>query len=356
MSVEFTYTDIRTDGIALTTEESEQIARAALTVALDFRGHSLHDAGLLHAVELAAAALPAPVRRALIAFRDRSNAAGCLLLTGLPVGELPATPVRTEDEPVWSEVPVATIGQLMVMSVLGRSISYSDEKSGRLVQDVCPKRGAEQRQENSGSVLLELHTEDGFHPNPPHFLSLICLRADHDEVAATVSGGIGDALPLLDAETVEVLRQPEFRIRFSSSFVPDTSVGVLTPAMPILTGSAEHPDLTVDFNATTATTPRAQAALDRLEEAMRHSLKGLVLRPGDLIILDNRRAVHGRTDFTPRYDGRDRWLRRSFVVTDLRPVNGFLAQGRSHLPVTPGHDRPAARPVAKRVPVGAAGI
>ncbi|MFE4397074.1 MULTISPECIES: TauD/TfdA family dioxygenase [Streptomycetaceae] len=353
MTSDFTYTDIRSAGIRLTAEESEQIARAALAVALDFRGHSLHDAGLLHAVELAAAALPAPVRRALIAFRDRSNAGGCLLLTGLPVGTLPATPDRPESEPTWSEVPVATISQLMVMSMLGRSISYSDEKDGRLVQDVCPKRGAEQRQENSGSVLLELHTEDGFHPNPPHFLSLVCLRADHDQVAATVSGGIGDALPLLDAETVAALRRPEFRTRFSSSFVPDASVGVLTAPMPVLSGEEDCPDLMVDFHATVATTPRARTALERLEEAVRRTLKGLVLRPGDLIILDNRRAVHGRTDFTPRYDGNDRWLRRSFVVTDLRPLNGHLGQGgqgRSHRPVTP------VAAGAERVLVGTAGV
>jgi alpha-ketoglutarate-dependent taurine dioxygenase len=38
---------------------------------------------------------------------------------------------------------------------------------------------------------------------------------------------------------------------------------------------------------------------------------------GDLLCIDNRRTVHGRTSFTPRYDGFDRWLQRSFVVRDL---------------------------------------
>jgi L-asparagine oxygenase len=238
---------------------------------------------------------------------------------------------------------VATLSQLMVMSVLGRSISYSDEKHGRLVQDVCPRKGAESRQENSGSVRLALHTEDGFHPAPPHFVSLLCLRGDHDVAAAVVTCGIGDVLLSLDAESIAVLRRPEFRIRFSTSFVPDVSVQVLSDPMPVLSGSADPPDLRCDFNGTVPTTPRARAALDRLEQVIQRSLKGLVMQPGDLIIVDNRRAVHGRTGFTPRYDGRDRWLRRSFAIADLRPVIGYLGEGRSCKPVWPAPDREKAR-------------
>ena len=30
-------------------------------------------------------------------------------------------------------------------------------------------------------------------------------------------------------------------------------------------------------------------------------------------------AVHGRTPFEPRFDGTDRWLQRTFVVSDLAP-------------------------------------
>lgn len=332
---DFRYTDVRARGLSLSREDSERVEAEAMHVASEYQGSSLHDPELLRAVELRAAALPVSVRSELIAFRDGGNASGFLLLKGLPLGSLPDTPERTEDEPEWQEVPVATLSQLMVMSVLGRSISYSDEKNGRLVQDVCPRKGAENRQENSGSVQLALHTEDGFHPAPPHFVSLLCLRGDHDGAAAIVACGIGDVLASLDAETIAALRRPEFRIRFSTSFVPDVSAQVLADPVPVLSGSAPSPDLRCDFNGTVATTPRAQAALDHLEQVIQRSLKGLVMRPGDLIILDNRQAVHGRTGFTPRYDGRDRWLRRSFAVADLRPILGYLGEGRSYHPVRP---------------------
>ncbi|WP_052745359.1 TauD/TfdA family dioxygenase [Streptomyces sp. WM6386] len=332
MSKDFSYTDLRPAGIPLTGAQTRHLAGAALRIARAYDGRSLHDDELLHEVELAAVALPATVRRALISFRDKGNPAGCLLLTGLPLGQLPATPSQVADEPEWARVGVPTLVQLMVMSVLGRAISYSDEKNGRLIQDVSPKAGEETRQENSGSVLLELHTEDGFHPNPPHFLSLICLRGD--PAAATVTAGIGDILPLLDEATVTALHRPEYAIRYSSSFVGDTRTQVTTDPMPVLSGSGGCPNLCVDFHATVARTPRAQEALDHLNEAMLRSLKGTTLLPGDLVVVDNRRAVHGRSAFAPRYDGRDRWLRRCFALADLRPVAGHLGRGRSHKPIT----------------------
>ncbi|HRE02697.1 MAG TPA: TauD/TfdA family dioxygenase, partial [Ilumatobacteraceae bacterium] len=45
----------------------------------------------------------------------------------------------------------------------------------------------------------------------------------------------------------------------------------------------------------------------------------VLLEPGDLLIVDNSMVVHGRSPFTPRFDGTDRWLQRAFVVDDLAP-------------------------------------
>ena len=35
---------------------------------------------------------------------------------------------------------------------------------------------------------------------------------------------------------------------------------------------------------------------------------------GDIILVDNRRAVHGRSSFSPKYDGYDRFLVRAFAT------------------------------------------
>ena len=59
--------------------------------------------------------------------------------------------------------------------------------------------------------------------------------------------------------------------------------------------------------------------MDALTAAIRDHHRTVVLEEGDLLAVDNHRAVHGRTAFTPRFDGTDRWLQRAFVVDDLSP-------------------------------------
>ena len=51
----------------------------------------------------------------------------------------------------------------------------------------------------------------------------------------------------------------------------------------------------------------------------RRTTPRVVLEAGDLLVVDNTVAVHGRSPFVPRFDGTDRWLQRTFVVTDLAP-------------------------------------
>jgi hypothetical protein len=50
---------------------------------------------------------------------------------------------------------------------------------------------------------------------------------------------------------------------------------------------------------------------------VKRATKQVVLADGDLLVIDNDHAVHGRTPFIPRYDGTDRWLKRALVVTSL---------------------------------------
>src|SRR5205814_1248723 len=66
----------------------------------------------------------------------------------------------------------------------------------------------------------------------------------------------------------------------------------------------------------------AEKVLSEAITAIEEQLADVVLRPGDLLILDNKRAVHGRRPFVPRYDGTDRWLKRVNLTADLRKTEG----------------------------------
>ena len=60
---------------------------------------------------------------------------------------------------------------------------------------------------------------------------------------------------------------------------------------------------------------------------LKSKLEGPALEPGDLLMVDNRRAVHARTAFRPRYDGQDRWLQRVYAVCEPTKVDWIHSAG-----------------------------
>ncbi|MFC9859660.1 MULTISPECIES: TauD/TfdA family dioxygenase [unclassified Streptomyces] len=294
--------------------ECERLARTLCTA-----GHGQVDspewvAGARDAWE----GLPFPLRREVRRFRRHSGPHGTLVIGGLPVdaAALPATPSVTGSVQRRASVPAAML--TMVACGLGEPLAYRAEKSGALVQDVVPVPGQETFHGNAGSVPLSFHTENGFHPHPPDYVVFLCLRADHDRIAGMRVAGIRQALPLLTPAGRQALFAPEFITTPPPSFGPaDTSEPDVQPR-PVLSGAVEDPDIRMAQLVTTPLTPRATAALTEFGQACETTARTLRLTPGDLVVIDNRVTVHGRTAFRPRYDGADRWLQRTYVTTDLR--------------------------------------
>lgn len=271
--------------------------------------------------------LPARLQRAVRSFRRHSGAGGALLVRGFPVDEaaLPPTPSHLGSVQRTPTVPAAVL--TMVCTGLGDPAAYAEEKSGALVQDVVPVPGQEDFAGNAGSTLLNFHTENAFHPHRPDYVLLLCLRPDHDRRAALRVGSIRHVLPLLDDDLRRQLSTPAFVTSAPPSF---GGVKAGSPEHAVLEGDPEDPVLRVDFDATRALTPAGEQALRKLAEVIDRTAVAVRLEPGDLAIVDNRVAVHGRTPFRPRYDQRDRWLQRSFVLADLRrsrhnrPADGYV--------------------------------
>ncbi|MFI6418628.1 TauD/TfdA family dioxygenase [Streptomyces sp. NPDC050842] len=257
--------------------------------------------------------LPDGMRKTFLDFGADVESNGYCLLRGVPIGELPNTP-QSHDPHILDEHP--TNGTLMLVAdLLGSLTGYQDEKSGALFHDVHPVRGEEGRIENSGSVAFDWHTENVHHPLRPDYLGLLCLRQDHEQVAATRVSSVRNALPLLTDEQVEELRRPQFHSLYPTSFTrdmpgPRPSAG----PHPVIFGPADRPFMRFNSHNTQSDRPEAREALSALAAALEVVGRDLVLEPGDLVVLDNHVVVHGRTAFTPRYDGRDRWLRRFYSL------------------------------------------
>jgi L-asparagine oxygenase len=259
--------------------------------------------------------LPARLRQMLRRFTWDPGQDGVLLVRNLPVApdELPDTPNVSGS--VQREATVPAAAEVLVGLELGEPISFKEEKSGALVQDVVPVPGMEKFQGNAGSVMLSMHVENAFHLYRPDYVGLHCLRADHDQEAGLQVASIRNALPLLPVEVRKVLHEPRF---FTE---PPASFGSLRSAPEphsILSGSPEDPDIKIDFASSFPLDDDAKQAMELLGNALRTVRHTIILEPGDLAFVDNRLALHGRSEFTPRYDGRDRWLQRIFVHRDFR--------------------------------------
>jgi L-asparagine oxygenase len=273
------------------------------------------DETFVSAATSAVAGLPAALQEKLASFVTVGDLSGALLVRGLPLGAVPATP-PTPGAPTTKD-RTSEFTLLTIAKALGEPVGYAPEHGGQIVQNIVPVQASAAKQvSTSSNVTLEFHTETAFHPHKPHYLLLLCLRGDPN--AATLLCSVSAALDLLDTDTVAVLRRPRFRTRPDVSFLASyDSVGEFGPATPILTGTAERPTFTFDADLMAGIDPVAQAAIEALRNAVQQAHIGVVLEAGDLLIVDNHVAVHGRSPFAARYDGTDRWVQRTFVVDEL---------------------------------------
>ncbi|MFJ6217313.1 TauD/TfdA family dioxygenase [Streptomyces sp. NPDC092296] len=277
------------------------------------------DPAWLAAVRDASAELPTRLLTELRRFRHDAGPDGTLLVRNLPVSPvdgstaLPPTPTRPGSVERTASTAAAVITAAMLQ--LGDVIAYRNEKSGALVQNVVPVPGQETLQSNAGSVLLEMHNENAFHANRPDYVGLLCVRQDPEGEARLCTASVRRALPLLSERTRQVLSEERFLTEAPPSFGDQD--GVL-PAHAVLLGAPEDPDLLVDFSATHPLDDEARGAMAELRTVLTQVAQALALVAGDLAVVDNRLAVHGRTPFTPRYDGTDRWLHRVYASLDYR--------------------------------------
>jgi L-asparagine oxygenase len=275
--------------------------------------------GFVAAARRARAAIPFRLAASLSCLGPAGSPAA-LVIRGLPVFGPPATPERPEHARGRQLKAAGLLG--IIACALGEPYGFSAELGGLLIQDVVPVRGLEHEQQSvSSRQALTTHVELAFADDNDRadYVLLFCLRADHQRQAATTVSCADSMLAQLPADAIAVLRQRRYRTRIDASFRRGLGEPGPLYAAPIavIQGSPGRPELRVDFAETEGTDPAAQSALDDLQAAAGRVAVPLALDAGDMLVIDNRRACHGRSSFSPRYDGRDRWLLRTSVARDL---------------------------------------
>ena len=274
------------------------------------------------------AQLPVEQLELILDFGRHVDMPGVALIGNLPADPvLPPTP--SNGGPCAGKPSYVAEGVLLGLSgLLGEPVSFRTEKDGRIVHDVIPTETGARTQTSQGSaVFLNFHNDivhdarGRYDISNPDFLVLTCLRADPDGEAKTSYADARDIVAALDAEVVETLRSPLFRLNAPGGYTRMYAEGreVLSEPVPLLDGPEHAPEIYVAANGVRMLSPAAQHAFDELQRVCRDPRVGQVvtLEPGQALLINNRKGVHSRSPFPARYDGTDRWLQRTYIRRSL---------------------------------------
>jgi hypothetical protein len=238
---------------------------------------------------------------------------GAVVLQGLRAAATPPWPTppswsaaRREATALWD----ATL--LLLASAIGRAFGWEGQQAGRLVHDIVPSKGHEHEQTGaSSSVELSAHTEDAFHPGRANLLLLACLR-NRDAVPTSLASVRHARLSAIERALLE---RPALPILPDDSYDETGADDACAPEVATLWDGEEGLRIRYD----PAYTPLEQAggdyraAYDWLGAELDRVAVDVALEQGDVLVIDNDVAVHGRVPFQARYDGTDRWLKRVSV-------------------------------------------
>jgi hypothetical protein len=230
-------------------------------------------------------------------------------------GSIPPTPISLDvDSGLFTDCDEKL---LQYASSIGQPIGYQQEQKGSLVQNIFPIQKTETMQISSSSkVELGLHTETAFHPYKPDIVALLCVRGDPTGI--TTISEVKDVVSKLDPYLIDELCKPNFTTSLDPSFMLDGQQDSTVP-ISVLSKKNNEWHLVYDETLVVGKTKEANHALFHLKAAIRGSVVDYILDTGDLMLINNNLAVHGRKPFVARYDGTDRWLKRVLIRTESTP-------------------------------------
>lgn len=253
----------------------------------------------------------------ILRFRIFGNPSGFIRLANMPIGILPPTPTTRDELNKLDDISEKCL--LQATSLLGDPIGYTQESSGSIINNFFPHRSLSRAiTSDSYDTELNLHTENAFHAIQPDFLILLCLRQDPLAEAITYVTSIDAILDYLSAEDISFFFTEPYN--FLSDYClseKDCRIDI-GKKQTVFYGDVSSPLFCFDPQFMVARSHRAQVQLQRLQAIAWEVKQPVKLATGDLLIIDNRKTAHARSPFTAFFDGRDRWIQRTFAISNHR--------------------------------------
>jgi len=251
--------------------------------------------------------------------------------------DLGRTPIAQKDPTTTKTSLEYEMIAMVYGSVLGTVFGWATQQEGHIVNDIIPMETfADQQVGASSKVELAWHTEDAYHPGRADFICLLCLRnptGAPTTVASIVDIKARQTLPAaLFEPCVRIAADDAQAAGAADAGIEDWTESAVKP-MPILSENGSGLQMCVDPAYMSVATDEADVhdAVTGFCQTIDENLTEVVLKPGDLLIVNNHRAVHGRRPFKPTYSGRDRWLKRVNVARDFESRRPYCTDGERRL-------------------------
>lgn len=243
---------------------------------------------------------------------------------------LPETPTDWHPVPVCAATTTAHLALIMLNQLLEmETVSYGSENSGKLFVNLVALPGQGALAEKSAGGMRG-HTDAVSFPFPgaldptddrigpsPDAVCLIGLR--NDQKVPTTYIPVDEVLAKLSTEDVETLKAGDFFINAQHTFQLGTTE---------ILGFEHHVDggkilqesdqgMWIRYSHShVATSDDSQQTLQQaqknFEAACKECHQHLVLQAGDVAIINNRKALHGRSKVGEEPGGQSRWILRSY--------------------------------------------
>lgn len=263
--------------------------------------------------------LPSRIKRELEEFKKNGDKYGALLIRNLPNEPFVITP-KDNKEHIGETTILANV-QALFNEYMGHMVSYEAEGDGYLFQDMVPNKELSKTQTSLGSnVELELHTEQAFSDYRPDYLSLACIKGDKH--AYTFFLHVNQILEQMSDDEIHYLEKKKWKIGVDMSFALNGCDFAARGPLSILKYNGQHYDLVFDQDLLMGMSITSSKMIGEIVDIYYKYRNGYVLRPGEILMLDNHKVVHGRSPFQPKFDGNDRFIVRSFIMNDLEKIAG----------------------------------
>lgn len=313
--------------IALTPNERSRLETFASEIPYPAEGD--FDRFVMAAREAAIQSLDIVTLLALDAVKNAASPPAPLVIDNLPFdrgvtrGPVDPTAAKAAKPDAMSEAILVGIAAL-----IGEPYAIRQEGHG-LVSNLSPRRADTALTTGLGSrVELGLHIENAAArllpgDRAPDGLALIGVSPEPGEAPGTIVADGRLALQLAGEGCQRILRDPDARFVVK---LPERwrAAGVDGRVQtPILFGEPGAPSFVAAFygDMIEALDPEAAVALESFRRCLEAVEIDVVVRPGRLVLIDNRFVFHGRRAFEASFDedGRPfRWLQRVFWTSTLR--------------------------------------